>query len=189
VQLAIAAALAGRGQSLAGASVAIQGVGSVGRALALGLHRAGVHVIAADPAREALAHLPLEIERVAPGQILGVTCDVFAPCGPPGVLDEVTARALPARIVCGAANNPLTEPSVARVLEARGIAYVPDFIANAGGLIHLAVALGGGDDAATRRHLKVIPANLERVQAHAKARAIDSARAAEELAQAAITRR
>ena len=51
----------------------------------------------------------------------------------------------------------------------RGILYVPDFLANAGGLIHLAVALEGGDDAATRRHLQVIPENLAAVITQAKA--------------------
>jgi leucine dehydrogenase len=189
VQLAMAAALRSGGQSLAGASVAVQGVGSVGRALVENLLRAGARVIAADPARDALAGLPAEVERVAPAEILRTPCDVFAPCGPPGVLDESAARALPASVVCGAANNPLTSPDVALALEARGLVYVPDFVANAGGLIHLAVALAGGDDAATRRHLAVIPENLERVLAHAKARGIDSARAAEELALAAVTRR
>jgi leucine dehydrogenase len=89
-------------------------------------------------------------------------------------------------VVCGAANNPLASARAAETLEARGILYVPDFVANAGGLIHLGVALDGGDDDATRRHLAVIPENLERVLAHAKSRGVDPARAAEELALAAV---
>jgi glutamate dehydrogenase/leucine dehydrogenase len=40
-------------------------------------------------------------------------------------------------VVCGAANNPLTGRDVARRLAARGILYVPDFLANCGGLIHV----------------------------------------------------
>jgi glutamate dehydrogenase/leucine dehydrogenase len=186
VQLALAAALAQCDRPLAGAHVAVQGAGSVGRALALGLLRAGARVTAADPSPAALASLPPEVASVAPDAIARVDCDVFAPCGPPGVVDRAVANALACRVVCGAANNPLASRDVAVALEARGIVYVPDFLANAGGLIHLAVALGGGDDAASRRHLRVIPENFERVLAHAKARGVDLATAADELALAAV---
>ena len=41
-------------------------------------------------------------------------------------------------MVAGAANNPLTSREVARTLARRGILYVPDFLANCGGLIHVA---------------------------------------------------
>jgi len=189
VELAIAAALRHVGRELAGAHVAVQGAGSVGRALIAALCRAGARVSAADPARAALETLPREVAVAAPERIEHVRCDVFAPCGPPGVIGAGLAEALDCRIVCGAANNPLESLAVAQRLEARGVLYVPDFVANAGGLIHLGVALGGGDEAATRRHLSVIPENLERVLAHAKSRGIDPARAAEELALAAAGQR
>ena len=39
--------------------------------------------------------------------------------------------------MAGAANNPLTDRSVARTLMEREILYVPDFLANCGGLIHV----------------------------------------------------
>jgi glutamate dehydrogenase/leucine dehydrogenase len=42
------------------------------------------------------------------------------------------------RVVAGAANNPLTDRGVAETLMDRGILYVPDFLANCGGLIHVA---------------------------------------------------
>jgi glutamate dehydrogenase/leucine dehydrogenase len=187
VELAIRAALGQLGRELAGAHVAVQGVGSVGRALAFALCRGGARVSAADPAPRALEALPREVERVAPDALARVRCDVFAPCGPPAVVTDALAESLACRIVCGAANNPLESPAVAARLEARGILYVPDFVANAGGLIHLAVALEGGDDAGTRNRLAVIPENLERVLAHAKARGIDAALAAEELALAAVS--
>jgi valine dehydrogenase (NAD+) len=185
VQLALAAALAERGLRIEGARVAVQGAGSVGAALARGLVAAGARVLAADPSREALARLPAEVEVVSPEAITRTPCEVFAPCGPPGVIGHALARALPASIVCGAANNPLAERDVARTLAERGVLYVPDYVANAGGLIHLAAALAGGDDAATRRQLEVIPENLARVLALAKADGCDPAQAAEALARAA----
>jgi leucine dehydrogenase len=64
----------------------------------------------------------------------------------------------------------------------RGILYVPDYLANAGGLIHLAVALEGGDAEETRRRLQVIPENLERVLALAKSEGTDPQSVAERLA-------
>lgn len=186
VELAMRAALAHLGRELAGARVAVQGVGSVGRALVQRLCRAGARVTAADPAPRALEGLPSAVRVVAPEEIARVACEVFAPCGPPAVVGDPLGESLACAVVCGAANNPLAAPGVARRLEARGILYVPDFVANAGGLIHLAVALEGGDDAGTRRRLAVIPENLERVLAHAKARGVDTALAAEELALAAV---
>ena len=45
--------------------------------------------------------------------------------------------ALPARIVCGGANNQLAAPGVADQLVARGILYAPDYLVNAGGVIQV----------------------------------------------------
>ena len=63
--------------------------------------------------------------------------DVLAPCAAGGTIDEARARSLDCSVVVGAANNPLTSRAVARVLDERGILYVPDFLANCGGLIHV----------------------------------------------------
>ena len=160
VYMALVSALGG---SLHGARVAIQGTGSVGGALAHLLVEGGAAVVASDPNPEALESLPHEVRVVDPGQITSVACEVFAPCGPAGVLDQKLADEIPCQVVCGAANNPLTDPAVAAVLQERGVLYVPDFLANAGGLIHLAVALEGGNAARTLERLQVIPENLEEV--------------------------
>jgi glutamate dehydrogenase/leucine dehydrogenase len=185
VLLALQAASAELGLPLEGLHVAIQGLGSVGRALLDLLVERVAHVSVADVTPAALLGLPAEVERVEPERILEVAADVFAPCGPPGVIDAEAAHRLRARIVCGAANNPLSAPRVAAQLEERGILYVPDYLANAGGLIRLAIERDGGDDACVMKHLEVIPANLRRVLDHAKARGIDAGRAADELAASA----
>jgi glutamate dehydrogenase/leucine dehydrogenase len=182
VHLAIAAALRHSGVELRGARVAVQGVGHVGRALCELLLASGARVTVADPQPEALGDLPDAITRVDPDRILFETCDVLAPCGPAGVIDAQTAEALACRIVCGAANNPLRDLAVGQRLADRGILYVPDFLANAGGLIHLAVSLeGGGADALCER-MRVIPENLDRVLECAREDGVDPATAAERLA-------
>ena len=56
-----------------------------------------------------------------------------------GVLDAKTIANLKCGIVCGTANNILADPdSDGQLLKDKGVIYAPDFIANAGGVIHLA---------------------------------------------------
>jgi leucine dehydrogenase len=61
--------------------------------------------------------------------------EVFAPCALGAVLNDRTIPLLGARIVCGGANNQLAEARHAAALARRGILFVPDYIANAGGVI------------------------------------------------------
>ncbi|MFQ5512895.1 MAG: Glu/Leu/Phe/Val dehydrogenase [Myxococcota bacterium] len=182
VHLAMQAALAQLGLSLEGARVAVQGVGNVGFGLIQRLLGSGASVCASDTRPKALEALPEEVELVDPAAIVTRECDVFSPCGPPGVIDAQNMAALRCRIICGAANNPLASPELAAELARCGILYVPDFLANAGGLIHLAVALEGGDEAASQARLRVIPENLERVMERARRSRVTPAEAAEELA-------
>ncbi len=180
VYMALVFALGG---SVDGARVVVQGTGSVGAALVCLLLEAGASVVASDTSPEALASLSPEVRVVDPGEITSVPCEVFAPCGPSGVLDQKLAGEIPCQVICGAANNPLTDSAVAAVLEERGVLYVPDFLANAGGLIHLAVALEGGDAATTLGRLQVIPDNLEEVQSAVKSAGGDTLSVAELLAE------
>ncbi len=161
----------------------VQGTGSVGRALVCLLIEAGASVVASDTNPEALESLPHEVRVLDPGQVTAVPCEVFAPCGPAAVLDQKLAHEIPCQVVCGAANNPLTDAAAASLLQERGVLYVPDFLANAGGLIHLAVALEGGDAATTLERLQVIPDNLEEVLTAVRSEGGDTLSAAERLAE------
>jgi glutamate dehydrogenase/leucine dehydrogenase len=60
---------------------------------------------------------------------------VFAPCALGAVLNDRTIALLGARIVCGGANNQLAAGRHAALLAERGILFVPDYIASAGGVI------------------------------------------------------
>jgi leucine dehydrogenase len=60
---------------------------------------------------------------------------VFAPCALGAVLNDRTIPQLGARIVCGGANNQLAQARHADALATRNIIFVPDYIANAGGVI------------------------------------------------------
>jgi valine dehydrogenase (NAD+) len=63
--------------------------------------------------------------------------DVYAPCALGGALDPDTVEVLPARIVCGGANNQLATPEIAARLVERGVLYAPDYLVNAGGVIQV----------------------------------------------------
>ena len=88
-----------------------------------------------------VARMPSNTPRAVGGAELPtqIECDVYAPCALGGTLDESTIRGLRCRIVAGAANNQLATPEDADRLAARGIVYAPDFVINAGGILH-----GGG---------------------------------------------
>jgi len=128
----------GRG-SLEGLRIGVQGVGNVGSALVRLLCAAGaeVSVTDRDPRRvevlvEELGVTPLPLDGFVYGGF-----DVFAPCALGGAVGPREAEGMSATIVAGAANNPLTDRDVAHRLADRGVLYVPDFIANCGGIIHV----------------------------------------------------
>ncbi len=122
---------------LAGLRVAVQGLGSVGMPLCGYLAKAGASLVVADPdpARAALAEAAHDARTVPPESIYDADVDLFAPCAFGGVLDDTTIPRIRARVVCGGANNQLAARRHAAALAARGITYVPDYVANAGGVI------------------------------------------------------
>ena len=125
---------------LGGRHVAIAGVGKVGTFLAELLHAAGVRLTVADVSGAALAGAAERFgaAKVPVEEIAAVACDVFAPCALGGALSPSVIRALRCEAVVGSANNQLASPGCDVLLEERGILYVPDFVANAGGIINIA---------------------------------------------------
>lgn len=125
---------------LAGVRCAIQGLGHVGAGLTELLAEAGAKLYASDldVARVDWAREQHAVQPVAREDLLALDCDVLCPCAMGGVLNDATVAQLRCRAVVGAANNQLAEPEVAATLQERDIAYVPDFVANVGGLINVA---------------------------------------------------
>jgi leucine dehydrogenase len=125
--------------SVAGRTVAIQGVGSVGSKLAEFLFWHGAKLVLTDRNMEAAEILGQELGAtvVEPDEIYDVPCDVFAPCALGGVINEKTMERLRCRAVAGATNNPLLTENDGEALMRAGILYAPDFVINAGGLINV----------------------------------------------------
>jgi leucine dehydrogenase len=130
---------------LQGKTIAIQGCGNVGYHLALELHAQGASLIVTDidQARIQRVVTATGATVVALNEIYGVKADIFAPCALGGILNDDTIPQLKVEIVSGAANNQLLEPRHGDALEARGILYAPDYVANAGGVINVYSELTG----------------------------------------------
>jgi leucine dehydrogenase len=78
------------------------------------------------------------VEICRPDEIYSIKADVFAPCALGATLNLSTIEALQVSIVAGSANNQLAHYRYGSLLYERGILYAPDFLINAGGLIHVA---------------------------------------------------
>ncbi len=124
--------------SLKDLTIAIQGVGHVGFALAKHLHNAGAKLIVADMNPAALEQCQQSFgAKVVPLEsIFSVECDVFAPCALGAILNDDTINQLKTHIVVGSANNQLALPHHGDLLHEKGILYGPDYVVNAGGLVH-----------------------------------------------------
>jgi valine dehydrogenase (NAD+) len=131
---------------LEGRRIGVVGLGKVGYSLAARLVQAGAEVVGCDLDPRRTERFASENGgEIAPSAeaIMASELDVLAPCAAGGLIDEALARSIDCRVVAGAANNPLTSRSVARVLAERGTLYVPDFLANCGGLIHVSLEWQG----------------------------------------------
>jgi len=166
-------------------TIAIQGAGHVGYHLAHRLHkdRARLYVADIDAARAGRLADHFNAEIVSPDEIHRVKADIFAPCALGGILDDRTIPELRAEIVAGAANNQLLEDRHGEALERKGVLYVPDYIANAGGVISGALDLLGWDTDTVRRKVHEIHDTVLGVREIAKAEGIPTSLAADHLAE------
>ena len=124
--------------------IAIQGVGKVGGELARMLTAAGARVLVSDIDDEAALQMVAETggRLLQPDEVLSAECDLLAPCALGAVLNDDTVPTLRCAAIVGSANNQLGEVRHAAMLADRGILYVPDFVANAGGVINISVEFG-----------------------------------------------
>lgn len=132
---------------LTGRTVAIQGLGAVGRLLAERLHEAGakLYVTTRDQAKISRAVADLGAIPVGLDKIYSVECDVFSPCARGAIINDNTIGLLRCKIIAGAANNQLAEPKHGVMLEEKGILYVPDYVINSGGVINIIDDISGRD--------------------------------------------
>ena len=171
-----------------GRKIAVQGVGSVGSALARRLCKAGATVYGSDRDGVKLEALKNEFENfvpVAEDKVYSQEVDVFAPCALGAIINDDTIPTLRCKAVAGGANNPLLEPRHGEQLEERGILYAPDYVINAGGIINVSVefAEGGYDEETSLKRIVRIPQALRELWTIAQEENIPPNEAADRLAE------
>ncbi|RUO81331.1 amino acid dehydrogenase [Idiomarina tyrosinivorans] len=126
-------------EDLSGVKVAIQGLGAVGYGLAEYLAKDGAKLIVTDINEEATAKAAKELgaEVVGLEEIYAVEADIYAPCALGATVNDDTLKVLKAKIIAGSANNQLATPKHDKIVKDMGILYAPDYVINAGGVIHV----------------------------------------------------
>jgi glutamate dehydrogenase (NAD(P)+) len=150
------------GTSLKGARVVVQGFGAVGSNAARFLVGNGAVLVAASDSKggtvnphgldieelTALKHAGRSVSESVNGKavekeaLIGVECEIWIPAARPDVIHEHNVGSLRTRMVVQGANIPVT-PGAEEYLYRQGILSVPDFIANAGGVICAAMEYHG----------------------------------------------
>jgi glutamate dehydrogenase/leucine dehydrogenase len=154
------------GLPLAGARIVIQGFGSVGRHAARFLAEKGAVLVGASDSQGTLADddgldvaalIALKGEgrslhdhprgrKLAGDSVIDLVCDIWIPAARPDVIHAGNVARLQTRLVAEGANIPCT-PEAEAALAGRGVLVLPDFIANAGGVICAAVEYRHGSEA------------------------------------------
>jgi glutamate dehydrogenase (NAD(P)+) len=144
------------GLTLSGSSVAIEGFGKVGSALAGLLAALNARVVAISTLKGAifnpqgldvtkLEHLAAkegsrvvklypEAGRIDRAALLELPVDLLCPCARGNSLHADNADRVKARIICPGANNPVTREAE-EMLSKRGVLCMPDFVTNCGGVL------------------------------------------------------
>lgn len=187
---------------LKGARLVIEGFGNVGRPAARFLEELGVRLVAASDSKGAVYNADgLDVSqlsaakskggsvaayergtKVPPAELFKVPCDILIPAARPDCIHAANVAAIQARLILQGANIPATAEAEA-ILHRRGVVVVPDFIANAGGVICASVEYHGGTEAAAFEQIaQKIKHNTEAVLSRSRRDGMEPRRAAVELA-------
>jgi len=167
IRHAIEVALADCGFELDGARIVIQGFGAVGKHAARFLVEQGAVLVGAcDSVGSVYNPKGIDLDQLMELKVAGksiveysdgrkgerdavidMECDIWIPAARPDVIDEDNVARLKTRLVVEGANIPITH-AAEKILHQRGILCLPDFIANAGGVICAAMEYKGATQAA-----------------------------------------
>lgn len=134
--------------NLEGKKVLVQGVGHVGETLVDHLYNEGAQLYISDINEARLSELSKKYKAtiIAGKDIFNQEMDIYAPCALGATINDATVNAINAKVIAGAANNQLADEKIhGAILKERGIAYAPDFLINAGGIINVYAELEGYD--------------------------------------------
>ncbi len=145
-----AATLTETNRKIAGARVAIQGFGNVGRYAALVCQELGMKVVAISDVTggiyekngidvaaifgmKDLSQVKSD-NRISSTDVLEIECDILIPAALGGVISSKNADKVAAQIIVEGANQPVTTRADL-ILKSNNILIVPDILANSGGVM------------------------------------------------------
>jgi glutamate dehydrogenase/leucine dehydrogenase len=191
---------------LKGARVVVQGFGSVGKHAARFLGDKGTVLVAACDSHGTIYN-PKGIditrlirmkdagknvtdypdgEKLDVDSVIDIDCEIWIPAARPDVIRRDNVARLKTKLVPQGANIPFT-PEAERILDKAGTLVLPDFIANAGGVICASVEYHGGTQSQALQTIEEkIRANTEEVLANAKKTGTLPRQAAVQLAEARV---
>lgn len=175
---------------LAGARVAVQGLGAVGFKLCERLHGAGARLIVADidPQLTARAQREFKAEIATIERIHSVSADAYSPNAMGAVLNPESIAEIGAPMVCGGANNQLSSPRSGELLLKRGVTYAPDYVVNAGGIINVMAEFRGEAASLVEARVMAIGDRISELLARARAERRPPNEVADEMARSLLGR-
>lgn len=171
--------------SLEGVSVAVQGIGHVGRELVelMLANNMRVYICDIDRARcEEYAKRP-NVTIVSTEEIYDTDADIFCPSALGAVINEKTLPRLKCKIVAGSANNQLASPECGDELFRKKILYAPDYAINAGGLMNVSIELEGYDELRANRMIRSIYYVMKNILQHSQRENMPEYRCADRVAE------
>ena len=127
-------------ENLSGKKVLVQGTGHVGETLIDYLTKEGAIVYVSDIHQDKMENMVAKYGAIifTGDNLYSADVDIYSPCALGATLNDDTIYKIKAKIIAGAANNQLAVEAIhGAILRERGIAYAPDFLINAGGIINV----------------------------------------------------
>ena len=178
-------------KNLKGRTVAVKGVGKVGSELVRLLIKENAKVYIADIDRKAVYRIKKlypEVNIVNVKKINTLKVDVYSPCALGNEFTQINKKQINAKIICGAANNQLSSGEIGDWFFENGILYIPDYIANAGGLINVVDEMepGGYNKKRVDKRIKNIKETVNKIIQLSEKKKVSTIRIADEIAERRI---
>lgn len=178
--------------NLSGKKVLVQGIGHVGETLVDYLVKEGAIVQISDINQNRLEEVQSKYgSKIFTGaDLYTADVDIYAPCALGATINDDTVYKIKAKVIAGAANNQLANDSIhGQILKDRGIAYAPDFLINAGGIINVYAEIAKYDSAEAMKRTENIYNTTLEIFSFAEANNITTQQAAMSIAQKRIDQR
>lgn len=172
-------------QDLKGVRIAVQGMGSVGFGLAEYCAKEGAILYVTDVNEESVQKAVQQLGAIAVGidEIYDQDVDIYAPCALGATVNDDTLARLKAKVIAGSANNQLATAKHETIVHEQGILYAPDYVINAGGVIHVCEEAAGFTHEETSARVRNIYNTLDKIFTRSKEENRPTSQIADELAR------